>query len=254
MSFYDTKLSESAENLSEGDRIRMILSTLSGLGFEINEEQAGRFARYYDMLVEKNKVMNLTRITDFRDALEKHFADSLMIAGYLDMKKVTSILDLGSGAGFPGIPLKIMYPGIDVLMIDSVGKKMQFVSDVISDLGLEGASAMHVRAEDLARNKNYREQYDLCVSRAVANLSTLSEYCLPFVKKGGTFAAYKAANCEEEVLASGGAVRKLGGGQVKTKRFDLFEMGRAIVLCQKLRPTPGIYPRKTGVPAKSPLA
>ena len=254
MSFYDTKLPESAENLSEGDRIRMILSTLSGLGFEISEEQAGRFARYYDMLVEKNKVMNLTRITDFRDALEKHFADSLMIAGYLDMKKVTSILDLGSGAGFPGIPLKIMYPDIDVLMIDSVGKKMQFVSDVISDLGLEGASAMHVRAEDLARDKNYREKYDLCVSRAVANLSTLSEYCLPFVKKGGTFAAYKAANCEEEVLASGGAVRKLGGGQVKTERFDLFEMGRAIVLCQKLRPTPGIYPRKAGVPAKSPLA
>ena len=234
------------------DKLQLIISEIEKQNITVSEEQASLLLTYYQLLFEKNKVMNLTRITDFRDCVEKHFVDSLMIAKYMEVSRVQTVLDLGSGAGFPGIPLKIVFPHLQVIMIDSVGKKMQFVNDVIDELKLSGAKAVHARAEDLARDKAYREKFDLCVSRAVANLSTLSEYCLPFVKVGGIFAAYKSDG-KKEIAAAGNAVRKLGGGLPQINEFTLYDMKRTMVLIQKDKETPGKYPRKAGTPSKEPL-
>jgi len=219
----------------------------------ISTEQAEMLYKYYEMLIEKNKVMNLTRITEYEDVVQKHFIDSLMISRDVDFSEPLRVLDLGSGAGFPGIPLKIVFPQIRITMLDSVGKKMTFVNEVISSLHLQNAEAVHARAEELAHRKDCREQYDLCVSRAVANLSSLSEYCLPFVKTGGIFAAYKSDQSTEEIKAADNAIRILGGKIIKTDTFSLFDSGRTIILIRKIKKTPGKYPRKAGTPVKEPL-
>ena len=238
--------------VAENERDALI-SLFSERGWPVDGQKADQLMTYYCMLVEKNRVMNLTRITDFQDALIKHFADSLMIADHVDLDHVGTVLDLGSGAGFPGVPLRIMYPHLHLVMIDSVGKKMSFVQDVIDELQLTHTEARHVRAEDLARDRKHREQYDLVVSRAVANLSTLAEYCLPFVKTGGCFAAYKADNCEDEVAEAAAAIRKLGGEPADVRKYSFSGLGRAIVLVKKKSTTPALYPRKAGTPAKEPL-
>ncbi len=236
------------------DHSRIIEEELSSLGIDCSSRQAEQLNHYYELLIEKNKTMNLTRIVEFRDALEKHFADSLMLGRVIDLGGPAKVIDIGSGAGFPGIPLKILYPKLQITMIDSVGKKMGFVSEVIEALHLEGAQAKHCRAEDLARDAAYREQFDLCVSRAVANLSTLSEYCLPFVKKGGVFAAYKSGDIEEELDSAKTAIQKLGGDTPQIRQYTLYEMGRTIVIIRKKTGTPRIYPRKAGLPSKEPLS
>ena len=238
--------------VAENERDALI-SLFSERGWPVDGQKADQLMTYYRMLVEKNRVMNLTRITNFQDALIKHFADSLMIADHVDLDHVGTVLDLGSGAGFPGVPLRIMYPHLHLVMIDSVGKKMNFVQDVIDELQLAHTEARHVRAEDLARDRKHREQYDLVVSRAVANLSTLAEYCLPFVKTGGCFAAYKADNCEDEVAEAAAAIRKLGGEPADVRKYSFSGLGRAIVLVKKKSATPALYPRKAGTPAKEPL-
>lgn len=248
------------------EQIQHLIDMMSETGLTVKERQAEKLIDYYNMLVEKNKVMNLTRITDFEEAVKKHFADSLMVSEFVDVNKYRNILDLGTGAGFPGIPLAIMYPEAHIVMIDSVGKKVNFVNEAIEKLGLNHMEndlsgndnnirvrALHVRAEDLARDAEYREKFDLCVSRAVANLSTLSEYCLPFVKKGGLFAAYKSDQSEEEINAAERAVRTLGGNDLKKLKYSLFNMGRTMVIIEKENSTPRQYPRKAGLPAKSPL-
>ena len=248
------------------EQIQHLIDMMSETGLTVKERQAEKLIDYYNMLVEKNKVMNLTRITDFEEAVKKHFADSLMVSEFVDVNKYRNILDLGTGAGFPGIPLAIMYPEAHIVMIDSVGKKVNFVNEAIEKLGLNHMEndlrgndnnirvrALHVRAEDLARDAEYREKFDLCVSRAVANLSTLSEYCLPFVKKGGLFAAYKSDQSEEEINAAERAVRTLGGNDPKKLKYSLFNMGRTMVIIEKENSTPRQYPRKAGLPAKSPL-
>ena len=237
-----------------GEECSLLLHEAEIHNLNMSVRQAEQLIAYYEELIETNKVMNLTRITDFRDAVEKHFIDSLMITRDVDLNKIHRVLDIGSGAGFPGLPLKILYPHLDVLMIDSVGKKMNFVSGVIQKLGLAGVEARHARAEELARDKKYRESFDLCVSRAVANLSTLSEYCLPFVKKGCVFAAYKSDQCEEEVRQAASAIRKLGGDQAVIDTFSLYGMGRSIITIKKKQPTPAAYPRKAGIPSKEPLS
>ena len=174
------------------------------LNIELTDDQLQQFRLYYDLLIEKNKVMNLTAITDLEDVITKHFLDSIAL-GFLnpDLKNVDagySVLDLGTGAGFPGIPLKIAFPHLHVTLMDSLNKRVKFLHSVIEELGLSNINAIHGRAEELARNKEYRESFDLCVSRAVANLSTLSEYCIPFIKVGGQFISYKASEIEDEVL------------------------------------------------------
>lgn len=229
------------------------INDLKEIGIELSDEQLEQFLTYYEMLIEKNKVMNLTAITDFDEVLEKHFEDSLSLIQAVDLEKSQTVIDLGTGAGFPGIPLKIAFPNLQITLADSLNKRILFLDDVIRELGLVGIDTVHGRAEDLAKNSDYREKFDLCVSRAVANLSTLSEYCLPFVKIGGKFISYKAGECDEEVAASKSSVFLLGGKISDIKKFELGEWGRAFVIIDKVSGTPKKYPRKAGTPSKDPL-
>ena len=211
--------------------------------------------RYYEMLVDTNKVMNLTTITEYSEVVIKHFADSAAIGCITDMNGNIDVIDVGTGAGFPGIVLKIVYPQLSVVLLDSLNKRVNFLKNVITELGLTDISAIHGRAEDIARNKDYREKFDLCVSRAVANMSSLSEYCLPFVKVGGRFIPYKADGCDEEVKTASKAVNILGGKIRKIESYVIpdTDICRKFVIIDKLRNTSVKYPRKAGLPTKEPL-
>lgn len=225
------------------------------LNIELTEEQYQQFITYYEMLIEKNKVMNLTAITEYDEVIEKHFLDSLSLIKAVDLEKELSILDLGTGAGFPGIPLKIAFPDLNVLLMDSLNKRINFLQEVIQTLGLEKITAVHGRAEEMARKKEYRENFDLCVSRAVANLASLSEYCIPFVKQGGFFISYKSGEIEEELQQAEKAVKVLGGKVKEVIKFELpnTEMSRSFVQVEKIKSTPKVYPRKAGTPGKEPI-
>lgn len=211
--------------------------------------------RYYEMLIDTNKVMNLTTITEYSEVVIKHFADSAAIGCITDMNGNIDVIDVGTGAGFPGIVLKIVYPQLSVVLLDSLNKRVNFLKNVITELGLTDISAIHGRAEDIARNKDYREKFDLCVSRAVANMSSLSEYCLPFVKVGGRFIPYKADGCDEEVKTASKAVNILGGKIRKIESYVIpdTDICRKFVVIDKLRNTSVKYPRKAGLPTKEPL-
>lgn len=225
--------------------------------FEItlSDRQKEQFDRYYELMIEKNRVMNLTGITDYDEVCLKHFTDSLTIVRIKNMDQVNSLIDIGTGAGFPGIPIKIVFPHIEVVLLDSLNKRLKFLDEVIEQLSLEKITTLHGRAEDYAKKKEYREQFDLSVSRAVANLSTLSEYCLPFVKQGGSFISYKSADSDDEIQQAEKAVKILGGDICKVDKFRLpeSEIGRSLVEIKKIKGTPGKYPRKAGVPGKEPL-
>lgn len=229
------------------------IEEVNSISITLTETQLEQFRIYYEMLVEKNKVMNLTGITEWDEVLEKHFLDSISLIRAIDLNQELTVMDMGTGAGFPGIPLKIAFPKLKVTLADSLNKRVLFLQEVIDALKLEGIEAIHGRAEDLARDKKYREQYDLSVSRAVANLSTLSEYCLPFVKIGGQFISYKSGEIEEEVAASKSALFLLGGKLKDTVKFELGESGRSFIIVDKVNGTPKTYPRKAGTPSKKPL-
>ena len=226
---------------------------LEELGISLSEEQIGQFLTYYEMIVEKNKVMNMTAITEFDDVIEKHFLDSLSLIKVCDLNREQSVMDMGTGAGFPGIPLKIAFPKLQVTLADSLNKRILFLQEVIDELGLNGVEAIHARAEELGKNKSYREQYDLVVSRAVANLASLEEYCVPFVKIGGSFISYKSGEIEEEVANAKNATFLLGGKVKNVYKFDLYEQKRSFVVIEKCKGTPKTYPRKAGTPTKTPL-
>lgn len=228
---------------------------LKNWNITLTDIQLNQFAQYYEMLIEKNKVMNLTAITEFDEVIEKHFLDSISLGAVIDLTKPLKVLDLGTGAGFPGIPLKIVYPGLQITLADSLNKRILFLQEVIEALGLEGIEAVHGRAEEMARNVTFREQYDLCVSRAVANLSTLSEYCLPFVVTGGKFIPYKSGEITEEVENAKNAVSRLGGIISDIHKFSFGEndLHRSFVMIDKVKKTPKAYPRKAGTPSKQPL-
>lgn len=226
---------------------------LKKIKIELSEHQFEQFMTYYELLVEKNKVMNLTAITEFDDVIEKHFLDSLNLVRVMDLTKPISMMDMGTGAGFPGIPLKIAFPNLEMTLADSLNKRVLFLQEVVDKLQLSGVNCIHGRAEDLAKNPDYREKYDLVVSRAVANLSTLSEYCLPFAKIGGSFVSYKSGNCQEEVDRADHAIKILGGKRTDTFTFELGDAGRSFILIEKIRHTGKQYPRKAGLPSKSPL-
>ena len=226
---------------------------LNKMGITLSSGQLQQFLTYYEMLIEKNKVMNLTAITDFDEVIEKHFLDSLSLNRVLDMRQPLSVIDMGTGAGFPGIPLKIAFPNLKITLADSLNKRIHFLDEVILELELNDISTVHGRAEELAHKKEYRECYDLCVSRAVANLSTLAEYCIPFVKIGGQFISYKSGECDEEVQSAKSSIFLLGGKVDSVNKFDLGESKRAFVVIQKKGGTPKKFPRKVGTPAKSPL-
>ena len=226
------------------------------IGISLNEEQKQQFIAFYEYLVEKNKVMNLTGITEFQEVLVKHFLDSLACVKAVDMKKVTTVMDIGTGAGFPGVPLKIAFPHLEACLLDSLKKRVNFLEETFTLLKLQNITAIHGRAEEFAKNKSYRETYDLCVSRAVSNLATLSEYCLPYVKVGGKFISYKSGTVQEEAEQAEKAVRILGGKIQDVVYFNLpdSEIQRSLVVIEKIKPTPGKYPRKAGTPLKEPLS
>lgn len=229
---------------------------LKELGIELNENMKNQFDRYYELLVEWNKVMNLTGITEYEEVNEKHFVDSLSIVKVIDINKVESIIDIGTGAGFPGIPLKIAFPHLKVTLLDSLNKRIKFLNAVIDELNLDHIETIHGRAEDYAKKTEYRENYDLCVSRAVANLSTLSEYCVPYVKVGGLFISYKSGDIDEEIVKSKPAIKILGAEIENVIKFKLpgTDIHRSFVEIKKLSTTKKKYPRKAGLPAKEPLS
>ena len=228
---------------------------LSELNICLSDEQKSQFIKYYEMLVEKNKVMNLTAITEFDAVIEKHFLDSLALSTIMDLHQSLYVLDLGTGAGFPGIPLKIAFPELNIVLMDSLQKRVKFLQEVIDELGLTDIQAIHGRAEETGRNKLYREQFDLCVSRAVANITTLSEYCLPFVKEGGRFISYKSSSIDEELEEGKKGIFLLGGKVSDLHKFQLpdSDLQRSFVVIDKAKKTPKAYPRKAGTPSKDPL-
>ena len=231
---------------------------LNEFGIELTAEMEEKFLLYYNMLIEWSSFMNLTAITDFDEVLKKHFTDSVsLIRAIPDLaEKRFKVIDVGTGAGFPGIPLKIVFPNISVVLLDSLNKRVNFLNEVISKLQLTDITAMHGRAEDFAQNKEYRESFDLCVSRAVANLATLSEYCLPFVKKNGQFISYKSEKVSEEFEVSGKAISVLGGEYENQVTFELpdSDIYRNLFIIKKKSATPGKYPRKAGLPSKEPIS
>ena len=229
---------------------------LSELGIALNEEQKRQFNQFYELLVEWNKVMNLTGITEYEEVNEKHFVDSLSIVKAIDMDSVETVIDIGTGAGFPGIPLKIAFPNLKVVLLDSLNKRIQFLNTVIDTLQLTDIQTIHGRAEDFAKQQAYRERFDLCVSRAVANLATLSEYCLPYVKVDGMFIPYKSGEITEELQQSQNAIHVLGGKVTDVVKFRLpgTEIGRSFVKIKKVQNTAKKYPRKAGLPSKEPIS
>ena len=235
--------------------IKPLVDGCENLGINLSEKQIEQFILYYENLIEKNKVMNLTAITEFQDVLVKHFLDSLSIVKVIDMGHVKKILDLGTGAGFPGIPLKIVYPEIEFVLLDSLNKRIKFLQEIIDKCRLDKIAVVHGRAEELARKREYRENFDLCVSRAVANLSSLSEYCLPYVKCGGYFISYKSKNIDTELKDAKNAINILGGGIKEKICFSLPESNieRSLIVIEKKKATPARYPRKAGLPSKEPL-
>lgn len=228
---------------------------LNQLSIEYSESQIEKLLKYYEMLIEKNKVMNLTAITEFDEVVEKHFIDSLSIVRVIDMEIVHSIIDIGTGAGFPGIPVKIMFPHVKVTLVDSLNKRVNFLNEVIENIELSDIEAYHGRAEDYGRDKKFREKYDVCVSRAVANLASLSEYCMPFVKPDGYFISYKAGDCEKEIDNSKNAIKILSGKIEKVEKFSLpdSEISRSFIKIKKIKNLSNKYPRKSGIPSRNPL-
>lgn len=235
------------------DKIAYMSQKFEKENFAFSQEQKRQFFNFYTLLIEKNKVMNLTGITEFSQVVEKHFLDSVLLNRVVDLEKPLQVIDVGTGAGFPGIPLKIAFPNLSVTLMDSLSKRILFLQEVIDVLNLKGIETVHARAEELARKKEYREKFDLAVSRAVANLSTLEEYCIPFVKKGGLFVSYKSGDVEEELDAAGAACKILGGKVKEVYKFDLGPQKRSFVVIEKYKNTPGAYPRKAGTPLRQPL-
>ena len=230
-------------------------SDLSQLQVSLSEKQIDQFLRYYELLIEWNEKINLTAITAYEEVLKKHFIDSLSLIKVIDLTKDLQVIDIGTGAGFPGLALKIAFPNLKVTLLDSLNKRIQFLNLVIDELGLKDIEAIHGRAEDFAGSAERRENYDLCVSRAVANLTTLSEYCLPFVKVGGFFISYKSEKINEEIEPAKRAIDILGGKVENQMQFYLpsSDISRIFVKMEKIKNTPKKYPRKAGLPSKDPI-
>lgn len=242
-------------------KLDIFIKDMHQFGISLDEKQLIQFIQYYELLIEWNSFMNLTAITEYEEVLKKHFIDSLSILNILKYQELStgsiSVIDIGTGAGFPGIPLKIVFPNLRMILMDSLKKRINFLESVIDELSLSDIRAVHGRAEEYAdaEKGEYREQFDICVSRAVANLSTLSEYCLPYVKVGGAFISYKSGKVEDEYIQAEKAIDLLGGRKKKKASFTIpgTDISRTLFLIGKVYKTPVKYPRKAGLPSKEPL-
>lgn len=233
--------------------MKVFLDELYKLGIELSQEQIDQFNKYYRLLVEKNKVMNLTAITEYNEVLFKHFFDSITIVKTIDMSKIETVIDVGTGGGFPGIPLKIVFPHLKVTLLDSLNKRIVWLNELIGELQLDNIMAYHGRAEEFGHNVEFREKFDLCVSRAVANLATLSEFCIPFVKQNGYFVSYKAASANEEIVNANNAIKILNSEITNICNFKINDMERNLIVIKKKNSISKKYPRKSGLPSKEPL-
>ena len=211
------------------------------------------FEQYMDGILEWNKKINLTAITDREEFISKHFVDSVLSYNFREYIDADSIIDIGTGAGFPGIPLAIVSPDKKFVLADSLNKRLKVINELASKIGIDNIETVHGRAEELARNKKYREAFALCISRAVANLAVLCEYCLPFIKVGGHLLAYKGPDAEEEVKMAEKAIKILGGKLIEIVSVDLDGYDHNIVVIEKINKTPSKYPRKEGTPGKEPI-
>ena len=247
------------------DKTAYITELFESAHLALQPAQAAAFARYAGLLAERNKLVNLTAVTEFPDIVSRHFLDSVLLFTD-DVSRETfygaapgggsvRLVDVGSGAGFPGLPIRIYDPSVRLTMIDSLDKRIRFLEDTVEELGLDGAAAVHARAEDAARDAALREAFDVCVSRAVAALPVLCEYCLPFVRVGGVFIAYKAKDCDAEIESAAGALRTLGGrlDAVREAAVPGTEVVRRLLVISKVSPTPDKFPRRAGKPERSPL-
>ena len=236
-------------------KLELLRKYLNKAGRDLSPAQEEQFGLYYDLLVSENENMNLTAITELSEVQEKHFLDSVWLGNLIDLNGKHSLADVGTGAGFPGIPLKIMYPDLEVMLIDSLGKRVDFLNRVIEKLMLTNIKAVHMRAEDAGRDASLREQFDICVSRAVAELRVLSEYCLPLVKPGGSFISYKGKDTDEEIQAAANAVSLLGGEirRIEKQVIGPSELERTFVFVEKTGKTDEKYPRRAGKVTKKPL-
>lgn len=234
---------------------QMFLKELEKHGIQLNDQQLRQFQMYYEMLIEWNKKMNLTAIVEKEEVYLKHFFDSITLSFFFDLRHVQSICDVGAGAGFPSIPLKICFPHLNITIVDSLKKRITFLQSLTSNLELDGVQLVHGRAEDFGQQKAYRENFDLITARAVARLVVLNEYCLPLTKVGGSFISLKGPQIEEELNEAKKSIKLLGGELVKHHKFYLpiEQSERSIVIMDKVHPTKKKYPRKAGLPAKSPL-
>ncbi|WP_316572304.1 16S rRNA (guanine(527)-N(7))-methyltransferase RsmG [Neobacillus sp. YIM B06451] len=236
--------------------VEQFAGLLGDRGISLSSTQLGQFDTYFKTLVEWNEKMNLTAITDREEVYLKHFYDSLSAAFYFDFSGSLSLCDVGAGAGFPSIPLKIAFPSLNITIVDSLNKRITFLNHLAKVLELDNVQFVHDRAETFGTNPEHRERYDIVTARAVARLSVLSELCLPLVKQGGHFIALKAANAKEELADAKKAITVLGGRTDETNTFSLplEDSERTIIVIKKEKRTPKKYPRKPGTPAKSPIA
>lgn len=231
---------------------KILEKTFKENNFEINDEKINKFNDFFNYLIKINKKMNLTRIISPEDAAKKHFLDSVYASNYIPQN--SKIVDVGAGGGFPSIPLKIYRPDLDITMLDSVGKKVDFLNECVNLLALKNCRAIHARVEDFAREKDYRENFDICVSRAVASLNTLLEYCLPLVKTNGLFIAYKGSNALEELAQAKNALTKLGGTLEQTVEYSVVpDVKNYLLIFRKEGRTPNQFPRRNNLPRKQPL-
>lgn len=224
-------------------------------GIQLSDEQLKQFSIFYDYMIEMNQVMNLTSITEEDEVILKHFYDSMSVVKYYDFHDQINVIDVGTGAGFPGIPLAILLPNVQFTLMDSLNKRIIFLNEVVKKCGLKNVECIHSRAEELAKDGDYRENYDVCVSRAVANLSVLLEYCIPFIKKGGKFISYKSISSEEELTDSKNAQNKLCCKLKENISFELpdTDIKRNFLIFEKFDHTADKYPRNNGIPRKKPL-
>lgn len=239
--------------MEKEDFKRIMIENLKEINIYLSDFQLEQFYNYMNILIEWNKFMNLTGITDPKEIIIKHFIDSLTVLDKIDRNN--TIIDVGTGAGFPGIPIKIASPDTEVVLLDSLNKRVNFLNEVIKKLQLKGIKTIHGRAEDYGRDKNYREKYDVAIARAVAPLNILLEYLMPFVRVKGKCLCMKGANSEEEISLSKRAIEKLGGKLIYTEEFLIpnTDMKRKIVEIEKIKNTEEKYPRKAGIPSKEPL-